>query len=294
MTNSTNSGASASNTLAGALGLSELGFHVFPLRHDDKRPAIGDWENRATADRDRITAAWSGPYAGAGIGLACGPSGVVVVDLDTAKGDPGPEPGITDGADVLAALYEQHGQEADFPLGITPTVRTGSGGMHAYFRAPGARPVRNSAGRIGWKIDVRAHGGYVVAPPSTAAGKPYAWDFGTGPHTPLADLPDWLLELAAPVRPVPAPRVPDWRLASRPTGFMSGLIKVVLEARQGQRNERLFWAACKAGEHAQAGHIDRQRAADSLLAAALDIGLDEKEARGTITSGYRAANGRTP
>ena len=192
---------------------------------------------------------------------------------------------------ALAALYARHG--GDLPIGTTPWVRTGSGGDHLYFAAPAGRTVRNSAGRIGWKVDIRASGGYVVAPPSTAAGRPYVWEFGTGPGTALAAMPAWLLDLAAPPRPaVPAPREPDWRLAARPTAFMSGLVKVVLDAREGQRNERLFWAACKASEHAQAGHIDPRRAADALLAAALDVGLDEKEARAAITSAYRATNGR--
>jgi hypothetical protein len=285
-------------TLAGALALAANGWHVFPLRPDDKRPAIPEWEQRATADPSRITAAWTGPYAGCGIGLACGPSRLLVVDLDVCKHeDDAPPtdqagPGIVDGQDILAALYERHGQADAFPLGRTPTARTGSGGMHVYFAAPADRSVRNSAGKIGWKVDVRANGGYVVAPPSTAAGRPYLWDFGTGPATPLAAPPPWLVDLAAP----PAPPVPGQRRAHHPgapSRFMAGLLRVVLEAHPGERNSRLFWAACKAFEHANAGHVDQQTAAACLRDAALAVGLDEREARSTITSAHRATTGRT-
>lgn len=71
------------------------------------------WEQRATTDPARITRAWSmAPY---NVGIATGPSGLIVIDLDVPK--PGEEPpldlaapGICDGADVLAALCEEHGQ----------------------------------------------------------------------------------------------------------------------------------------------------------------------------------------
>ena len=77
------------------------------------------------------------------IGVACGPSGLLVIDLDTPKpGEVPPpqwaQPGITDGADVLAALCERHRQP--FPC-ETFMVRTGRGGLHLYFTAPpGLRP----------------------------------------------------------------------------------------------------------------------------------------------------------
>src|SRR5690349_6896433 len=59
--------------LTAALSAAGRGWHVFPLRPDDKRPAIERWEQRATTDPDRIRRCWTaGPY---GIGLACGPSG---------------------------------------------------------------------------------------------------------------------------------------------------------------------------------------------------------------------------
>ncbi|WP_255347783.1 bifunctional DNA primase/polymerase [Actinoplanes sp. N902-109] len=69
--------------LTAALSAADRGWHVFPLRPDDKRPAIGKWEQRATIDPDRIRRCWTaGPY---NVGIACGPSGLVVLDFDARK-----------------------------------------------------------------------------------------------------------------------------------------------------------------------------------------------------------------
>jgi hypothetical protein len=85
--------------LTAALAAAAQGFHVFPLRPGTKRPALhGEkscprtgpcrdghrgWEQRATTDLGRIRQCWSAaPF---NIGIATGPSGLVVVDLDTPK-----------------------------------------------------------------------------------------------------------------------------------------------------------------------------------------------------------------
>lgn len=175
--------------LDAALAYAARGWHVFPLRPGDKRPAFPDhdaarcnardprckdghqgWEPRATIDPARIERAWTArPF---NIGIACGPSGLVVIDLDRPKPGQTPppayrQPGIRDGADVLAMLCEANDQ----PLPVdTYAVRTASGGMHLYYAAPTAAPLGNSAGRLGWLIDTRARGGYVVAAGSTVNG----------------------------------------------------------------------------------------------------------------------------
>ena len=77
------------------------GWAVFPLAPGTKQPAIKAWEHRASTDPDRIRRCW---HAGArfGIGIACGPARLVVLDLDPATADTGP-----DGAGALAALVLQ-------------------------------------------------------------------------------------------------------------------------------------------------------------------------------------------
>lgn len=71
-----------------------------------------------------------------------------------------------------------------------PTVRTPRG-MHAYFQPAG---LGSSAGALGIGLDIRARGGYVVAPPSNVNGVRYEW---LRPASPLPDPPDWMLRRLA-------------------------------------------------------------------------------------------------
>ncbi|RST22702.1 DNA primase, partial [Streptomyces sp. WAC04770] len=66
-----------------------------------------------------------------------------------------------------------------------------------------------------------------------------------------------------------------------------GLIHFVLAAHEGQRNTRLFWAACRAYEHGFGDAI-----ADALTTAAIRTGLTEQEARAAIASAERLTRGR--
>ena len=102
---------------------------------DGKRPALrGNWQDIATTSAERIRDWWSrAPY---NIGISCGPSGLVVIDLDM------PRPGTTGeddgdgtlfplaGADMLSMLARQHRQRypagtylVDTPSGIRPRLR---------------------------------------------------------------------------------------------------------------------------------------------------------------------------
>jgi len=135
-----------------ALYLAAQGRHVFPITPGAKKPPVIDrWENRASTDPDQIRRWWREvPYT---IGIATGPSGLVVVDLDTRKpgetvAGPLARLGIHSGATALRALARQHHTT------VTPTytVSTPSGGWHLYYTAPPGAPLRNTQGLIGWSI----------------------------------------------------------------------------------------------------------------------------------------------
>lgn len=283
--------------LTAALAAAERGWHVFPLHPDSKRPAVRDWEDRATTAPDRIRRCWgAGPY---GIGIACGPSGLIVVDLDTPTADDTrtrqPEwdmLGITDGLDVFTVLAQRSG--AGWPT--TYTVRTPSGGIHLYFTAPARLGLRNTQGRLGWKVDTRAAGGYVVGAGSTVGGDRYTLIDDREPVV----LPGWL---ADPLRPpaAPPPAVPALSDASRGDAYVAaavrGEVQRVQAAPRGQHNHSLYIAACALGQLVAGGQLARGDATAALQDAAADhigsqCGCTAREVDATIASGLRGGQSR--
>ncbi|MBA2950332.1 bifunctional DNA primase/polymerase [Streptomyces himalayensis] len=284
--------------LSAALDAASRGWHVFPLIPGDKRPAVRDWETRATIDPDRITRCWThAPY---NVGIATGPSGLVVVDLDTPKGPDDTPPaawathGVTNGADVLALLCERRSQP--FPAD-TYTVRTWSGGTHLYFAAPEGEPLRNTAGDsargLGWKVDTRAVGGLVVGAGSTFAGEPYT----VAHNAPVAPLPGWLAELLRPAplppqRPVTIPLTTRDRRGKFLNAALNGELARVTGSGEHQHNNALYIASVALGQLVAGGELDAHEVTERLVEAALSVGQGEREARRTIASGLRAGANR--
>ena len=238
-----------------------------PAKHPRTRHGLHD----ASAGED-VVARWWRRWPGANVGLRTG-DGLVVVDVDPAHG----------GIESLAAIEADHG-----PLPATATVRTGSGGLHLYFRHDG--PLRNSAGVLGPGLDVRADGGYVIAPPSWhMAGAPYRWT-STMPPAPL---PGWVLAgLAhrAPPRPVAAPPIlPAGAGASAwAAAAVAGEVDRVVTAAEGQRNHTLNRSAFVLGQIVGGGHLDAAEVAHLLERAGESAGLGAREAAATVASGLAA------
>ena len=122
-------------------------------------------------------------------------------------------------------------------------------------------------------LDFKAAGGYVVAPPSVVAGRPYELLDHRGD---VGSALDWT---AARVLLDP-PCVPAQREADRDD--IAALVAWVGSLAEGNRNSGLFWASCRALER---GHED---ALDDL-AAAVRAGLPEAEVRATVASAARRA-----
>lgn len=271
--------------LSHALAAARRGWHVFPLVPGEKVPAVKGWPQQATTDPSRITAWWTGrPY---NIGIATGPSRLVVIDLDTFKpGDTIPEqwqqPGITSGADVLAALAEQHHQP--YPAD-TFSVGTASGGIHLYFTHPDHGPeLRNTTGAngggLGFRIDTRAGGGMVVAPGSTTTKGTYH-PLTTGPAAPL---PDWLTSL---LTPAPRPAV-VFTAPRRATG--RGYVDAALANEQtavatspaGEHNASLVRAARALSRFITDGTLTHDEVEDALSRSAELVGMSDRKARSVI------------
>lgn len=177
--------------LDAALVYVAAGFSVIPLHQveyrEDGTKRIKPWIRWVKDPGSLVTSAeqaarWFGPgRPAAGIAIATGPSGLLMVDLD------------------------------DYKIGAesTPTYgawieRGGRGGSHAYFRNPTG--ARNTAGLVATAVDTRGDGGLVVCSPTVCVfpdGTATTWT----PDRPIAELltaampdaPDAIL-IAAPRR----------------------------------------------------------------------------------------------
>jgi Bifunctional DNA primase/polymerase, N-terminal len=271
--------------LAAALAAAERGWHVFPVHSNDKRPAITDWETRATTDGRVIANCWAaGTF---NIGIACGPSRLVVVDLDVIKPGMAVPPawahrGVREGRQVLDMLADDALKRRSV---ATFTVQTGSGGTHLYFTAPAGEPFRNSAGRLGWLVDTRANGGCVVAAGSVVAGRAYR----VLDHRPPAPLPNWIAAALRPNVSAPARTLTTIGQHSR---YAAAALRMeldrVLAAEPGTRNHTLNAAAFSLGQLVAGGLLSEEFTAAALHRAGAAIGLPDRETAATVRSGLNA------
>ncbi|MGW5798110.1 bifunctional DNA primase/polymerase [Streptomyces bacillaris] len=292
----------ATLALAHALAAAGRGLPVFPLSatklpalrspHHGEQPPVhcrgecglpGHGVHDATTDPAAVRALFAAAPRATGYGIACGraPHRLIGIDLDidTAYGN--------DSVGALRQLALQH----LFTIPPTVTVLTPSGGRHLWLTGPADTPVPNSAGRLAPGIDVRGSGGYLVGPSSVTTHGRYRLAPGTARLTP-APCPRALLRLLTPPRRTTgtpgAPGTPGTSARETPPGRRGeGLIHFVLAAHEGQRNTRLFWAACRAYEHGFGDAL-----ADALTTAAIRTGLTEQEARAAIASAERLTRGR--
>lgn len=283
------------STLEAALFLAERGFPLFPADHpglpkcagvgkdhdaeacDDrgKHPAVA-FTRTHTTDLAQVRRWFGGQLRNVAIavGACTGPEGARLLVVDSDR--PG---AIEDTAAALGYRWE-------------PTMRvTTAKGYHDYLWAPASLSLGNGLGALRGKFDgdVRAGNAYVIGPGSVhTTGVVYEL---VDPEQPPVMAPAWLLTaLQAPAAPVQESR-PAALSLQRGGGALVGLVGAVLKAQQGNRNNCLYWAACRAFEQAQKGQLDARSVATALLDAATSVGLPEGGARATITSAYRTAGG---
>ena len=188
----------ANELLKHALHYASLGLSVIPVHTvvggkcscgslkcsaPGKHPMI-KWRanTKESLGEDQIREWWK-KHPDSNIGIVTGEiSGIAVLDIDGLEG--------------LKSLEEAGMPMHELPK--SPTVRTGGGGIHIIFRYPERDKVKTQAGLLP-KVDVRAEGGMIVAPPSLhSSGRKYEWSEGlTLDHLDPADFDFTLLSGSA-------------------------------------------------------------------------------------------------
>lgn len=160
--------------LAAALDYVNRGWPVLPLnwpvgagcscgedcgKSAAKHPLTAHGLKDATTDQEQVKVWWKRwPLANIGI-LTGQESGLLVLDIDPRNG----------GTESFKRL------PGNLPL--TPTAYSGGGGEHYYLKHPGDRYIKSATELGGYPgIDLKADGGYIVAPPSRhISGGIYSW-----------------------------------------------------------------------------------------------------------------------
>lgn len=198
-----------------AIDYAKRGLAVFPLAENSKVPCIAEGFKRATTDVEQI-AAWWDYRPNCNIGIATGgvSGGLVVIDCDYDAAS---------GEDGMQTVRSYETSEGEFPEGAC--VSTPRGGEHLYFISDEPFDCSTNADK---GVDIRADGGYVVAPPSVHPnGGVYEWDM----HIDDYGIPKANKTVLAFIRKLQGER-------------KSESFKLPEEIKRGERNDILFKLAC--------------------------------------------------
>jgi Bifunctional DNA primase/polymerase, N-terminal len=241
------------NPWTAALKLARKGIPIFPCSPAGKQPLVAGGFKSASADPDRVHRWWT-IHPDALVGVPTG-SRFVVVDVDLQHRE----------------AQEWYGK-ANIPITRIHTTR--SGGRHILFK-PDDR-VGCSTSKIHPHIDTRGRGGYAIWWP--------AHGFEVLHGDTLAPVPEWVVEALTPkpieLRPAAATSTPS-------SVSIRGALRVLAEAREGERNHALFWVSCRMGEAMRAGLITESDATGLLLSVGQQVGLSEREILRTARSGFQ-------
>jgi hypothetical protein len=228
------------------------GISIFPC-NPKKRPLIDGGFKNASTDPDVIKE-WRQKWPEALIGVPTGEK-FVVVD-----------------ADLQWPEAQEWYAKANVPL--TRMHVTKSGGRHLLFRPDDK--VGCSAGKIWPHIDTRGKGGYIIWWPAEGMEVLHGGA--------LAEIPKWIIKKVNP--PAPPQREP---MQLRCDADLDPLLRVIMQAREGERNNATFWAACRLAEHVYSGQLSDGDMVSLVVGAATRNRLPLTEAKQIANSALRRA-----
>jgi hypothetical protein len=239
-----------------ALDLARRSLPVFPCKVADKTPYTTHGFKDATTDPARIRHWWS-RWPDALIGVPTG-NRFVVVDVDLQHRE-----------------AQQWYARANLPP--TRTHGTRSGGRHILFQPhPG---VRCSTSKVWRHVDTRGKGGFIIWWPACGLEVLHG--------NVRAAVPDWIV--ARLQRDEPRPHIDRTIELDQAPAKISGIVRTITDAREGERNKLLFWGACRLRELADQHILPRDDAIDIVLEAARRCGLPYREALKTARSAFRGS-----
>lgn len=263
--------------------LALLGWRLHPACSTTRSACFAGATDAATHDLDQLEA-WARTYPRCSWRVVMQGSGVWGLDLDVPSPDH-----AADGVAAFTDLVRQNGG-----LPVAPALQSGGGGWAVVFRDTGA-PIR---GQTAWPapgIDPRRGRQCLTVPPSrhVRTRVPYRWAVAPWDVAP-PPAPAWLLELMAPA-PQAVPERRPFVLGTDPDKarrYAAGALRKagerVASTGSGARNHTLNVETYALARFVAEGSLSGIEVAQAMSAAALQVGLDAREAAATIASALRA------
>lgn len=238
-----------------AMFYTERNIKVFPVKRQDKKPLCANGFKSATTDKV-VLQEWNNKFPNCNVGIPTGHiNNIFVVDVDGEQG--------FKSLNRLELIYGKLD---------APTVITGKG-KHLYFKMPENVELKCSTSKIADHIDIRANGGYVVAPPSIHEnGHRYTWENFT-PNQDFPEAPSWLISLISNTEKQPLP--------------VSGVLEEISNAPQGQRNDTLYRRAISLIARAMRENLNIADIKENIINAAMQSGLSTEEALKTFDNALK-------
>ena len=225
------------NFLDVAMFYVEHNIKTFPVKRQGKSPLCPKGFKSATTDKV-VLQEWNKKFPDCNIGIPTGHiNGLLVVDVDGEQG--------FESLNHLELIYGKLD---------APTVITGKG-KHLYFKIPENIELKCSTSKIADHIDIRANGGYVVAPPSVHEnGHRYTWE-NFIPNQDFPEAPSWLISLITNAEKQILP--------------VSGVLEEISNAPQGQRNDTLYRRAISLINRTRKEYLNMNEVKQNIINAAL-------------------------